>query len=52
MLTVLSKSWSITKIQQKLIASNYITAKKLVVEEQTLSSPNVKSGKVLLPATM
>jgi hypothetical protein len=52
-LTVLPKSWSISKIQKEFKASNNMawTSKKLLVEKGILSSPNVKPGKVLPPAT-
>jgi hypothetical protein len=47
-----SNSWSISKIQQELKASNYMVwnAKKLVAEKGILSSPNAKPSKVLPPA--
>jgi len=48
-LTILPKSWSISKIENEFGASNYMVrkAKKLVDEQGILSSPNLKPGKVL-----
>jgi hypothetical protein len=52
MLMVLPKSWSIRKIQEFEDLNCIVqTAKKLVAEKGILSSPIIKLGKVLPPAT-